>query len=67
VAGKDPVTAAEGAILPMERLWPALQQVDSSSGALGTGVNKAVHALIDTTDPFVRKHLSPSSGAAVGR
>jgi len=42
----DPETAAEGAILLMERLWPALQQVDSSSGALGTAANKTVHALL---------------------
>ncbi len=47
MARGDPVTAAEGAILLMERLWPALQQVDSSSGALGTATNKTVHALID--------------------
>ena len=42
----DPVLRAEGAILLMERLWPALQQVDSSSGALGTATNNAVHELV---------------------
>lgn len=47
VSRKDPLTAAEGAIQLMERLWPALQQVDSSSGALGTATSKTVHALID--------------------
>ncbi|WP_295446407.1 hypothetical protein [uncultured Thiodictyon sp.] len=43
----EPARAAEGAILLLERLWPALQQVDSSSGALGNGVNKTVHDLLD--------------------
>ena len=31
----------------MERLWPALQAVDSSSGALGTATNETVHELIE--------------------
>jgi hypothetical protein len=31
----------------MERLWPTLQAVDSSSGALGTATNKTVHELIE--------------------
>ena len=31
----------------MERLWPVLQAVDSSSGALGNATNKTVHALIE--------------------
>jgi tetratricopeptide (TPR) repeat protein len=30
----------------METIWPALEQVDSSSGALGSAVNKALDALI---------------------
>jgi tetratricopeptide (TPR) repeat protein len=44
VARKDPVLAAEGAVSLIERLSPALEQVDSSSGAIGTAVN---HALVD--------------------
>ena len=43
---KDPILRAEGAILLLERLWPALQQVDSSSGALGTATNAVVHELV---------------------
>jgi len=43
---KDPVLRAEGGILLMGRLWPALQRVDSSSGALGTATNNAVHELV---------------------
>ncbi|HFE37367.1 MAG TPA: hypothetical protein ENK06_02965 [Gammaproteobacteria bacterium] len=46
IAKKDPVHAAEGAIRLMEKLWPALEHVDSSSGALGLAVNKAMDALI---------------------
>ena len=46
VAKKDPVLGAEGAVRLMEKIWPALQQVDTSSGALGTAVNKALDALI---------------------
>jgi hypothetical protein len=44
---KESATAADGAILLVEKLWPALADVDTSSGALGNAVNKAVHALID--------------------
>ena len=46
VARKEPVLAAEGAIILMEKLSPALEQVDSSSGALGSAVNKAIDALV---------------------
>ena len=39
--------SAEGAIKLMEKLWPALQHVDSSSGALGTAVYNAMGVLVD--------------------
>lgn len=45
VARRDPVLAAEGAVLFLERVSPAIEQVDSSSGAIGTAVNHAVEAL----------------------
>lgn len=38
--------AAEGAIALLEKLSPALEQVDSSSGALGSAVNKAIATLV---------------------
>jgi tetratricopeptide (TPR) repeat protein len=41
-AKKDPVLAAAGAVLFLERVSPALGQVDSSSGAIGTAVNHAI-------------------------
>jgi len=46
VAKKEPALAAEGAIRLMEKLWPALEHVDSSSGALGSAVNKVLDNLI---------------------
>lgn len=46
VARKEPVVAAEGAVKLIEKLSPALEQVDSSSGALGAAVNKAITTLV---------------------
>lgn len=46
VARKEPVLAAEGAILFLEKLSPAIEHVDSSSGAIGTGVNRAMESLV---------------------
>lgn len=45
VARKDPTLAAEGAVLILEKVSPALAHVDSSSGAIGTAVNDAVCVL----------------------
>jgi hypothetical protein len=42
VALRDPLIAADGAVRLMERIWPAFQHVDTSSGALGGAVNWAV-------------------------
>ncbi|HEO70317.1 MAG TPA: hypothetical protein ENN80_03575, partial [Candidatus Hydrogenedentes bacterium] len=42
----DPVAAGDGCIALMERLWPALQSIDSSSGALGNAVNRTLDALL---------------------
>ena len=46
VARKQPVLAAEGAVTLLEKLSPALEQVDSSSGALGSAVNRAIDTLV---------------------
>ena len=46
VAKKEPVLAAEGGVRLIEKLWPALEHVDSSSGALGSAVNKTLYDLI---------------------
>ena len=49
VAKKDPILAAEGAISLLGKLSPALQGVDSSSGAIGSTVNRAIETLV----PFI--------------
>jgi len=46
VTRKDTLLGAEGTIKFMEKLWPALQHVDSSSGALGTAVYNAMGVLV---------------------
>ena len=47
----DPVLGAEGAVLLLEKVSPALEQVDSSSGAIGAAVDRAV----DTLVPIIEK------------
>ena len=42
----DPDAAGEGAVVLMERLWPAFQDIDTSSGALGTAVNATLEEII---------------------
>jgi hypothetical protein len=46
VARRDPLLAADGAVLFLERVSPAIENVDSSSGAIGTAVNRAIEALV---------------------
>jgi hypothetical protein len=46
VAKKEPVLAAEGAVAFLERVSPALERVDSSSGSIGTAVNNAIAVLV---------------------
>ncbi|WP_426116719.1 hypothetical protein [Massilia sp. PWRC2] len=46
VAKKEPVLAAEGAVLFLKKLAPAIEQVDSSSGGIGSAVNRAIETLV---------------------
>jgi len=46
VARHDPLHAAEGAVRFLVKLSPALEQVDSSSGALGSAARGAVDVLV---------------------
>ena len=46
VARTEPTLAAEGAVILLERLSPALTHIDSSSGAIGTAVNNAIEKLV---------------------
>ncbi len=41
----DPVTAAEGVIVLAERIWPAFEHIDTSSGALGSAVRRTLEDL----------------------
>lgn len=45
VARHDSVLAAEGGVLFLEKISPALEHVDSSSGAIGSAVNRAIEVL----------------------
>ncbi|CAK0747473.1 conserved hypothetical protein [uncultured Gammaproteobacteria bacterium] len=46
VAKSQPLVAAEGIIGLFARIWPAFQNIDTSSGRLGGAINKAVGLLI---------------------
>lgn len=46
VAKKDPVLAADGGVAFLERVSPALEHVDSSSGSIGTAVSNAIAELV---------------------
>lgn len=46
VARRDPILAADGAVSLTERLWPAFEHIDTSSGALGGAVNWTLGELI---------------------
>ena len=46
VAKSDAVLAADGMVSLMERLWPSLESIDTSSGALGNSVHRTLDALI---------------------
>ncbi|WP_373991689.1 hypothetical protein [Duganella sp. BuS-21] len=45
-ARTDPVLAADGAVLLLEKLSPAISHVDSSSGAMGSAVSRAIETLV---------------------
>ncbi len=47
VARNNRVLGAEGAVAFLEKVSPALEQVDSSSGAIGTAVNNAIVELVE--------------------
>ena len=46
VAKSDALAAGEGVVSLMERIWPAFQDIDTSSGALGTAVARTLNELI---------------------
>ena len=59
VARSDAIAAADGIVTLAERLWPALQEIDTSSGELGNAVNRTLEELLPTligapADPATR-------------
>lgn len=46
VRRRDPVAAGEGVVNLAERIWPAFEQIDTSTGALGNAVNRTLDGLI---------------------
>src|SRR5258708_8891320 len=46
VARIDPMLGAEGAVALLQRISPALENVDSSSAAIGTAVNHTIAELV---------------------
>ena len=60
-ARKNPILGAEGAVKFLEKVSPALTHVDSSSGAIGAAVNKAVRELVSVIS------LAPADDAIRGK
>jgi len=46
VARTDPTAAAEGVIALAQRIWPAFEHIDTSSGALGVAVRRSLEELL---------------------
>ena len=46
VARTEPVKAAEGVIALAQRIWPAFEHIDTSSGALGNAVGRTLEELL---------------------
>lgn len=45
-ASKDPILGGEGAVVFLEKVSGALENIDSSSGAIGSAVNWAIESLV---------------------
>jgi hypothetical protein len=56
-ARRDPIHGAEGAVLLLECVSAALENVDSSSGAIGTAVNGAIAPPEDAFEVSANVHL----------
>jgi hypothetical protein len=61
VAKSDPVAAGDGVVSLMERIWPAFQGIDTSSGALGAAVFRTVSELIPILTVASADHATSSS------
>jgi hypothetical protein len=61
----DPVLAGDGVVTVMERIWPAFQHINTSSGALGGAVYWAQNELLPIArlPPTERSATSGSTGS----
>jgi len=55
VAQKDSAGAARGIVVFFEKCWRAIEHINSSSGAIGTAVGRAI---VDLTEIFAEAHIS---------
>lgn len=46
VSRTNPITAAEGVIALAQRIWPAFEHIDTSSGALGNAVRRTLEEVL---------------------
>jgi hypothetical protein len=60
VAKSDPVAAGDGVVSLMERIWPAFQGIDTSSGALGAAVFRTITELIPILTAARADHATTS-------
>jgi hypothetical protein len=69
VARIDPVSAAEGAIALAQRIWPAFEHIDTSSGALGNAVRRTLEELLPVLieAPPMRKPVRNGSNSSARR
>jgi hypothetical protein len=69
VARSDSLLAAEGAVAFLERVSPAIEQVDGSSGAIGAAVNRAIAELVPIIDFWLwrRGGIEPRARGRRGR
>jgi hypothetical protein len=68
VARRDPVTAADGIVSLMERIGPPFQDIDTSSGALGSAVYWAQDELLPIAIEASADRKTPTTGwTASGR
>jgi hypothetical protein len=61
VAKSDPVAAGDGAVSLIERIWPAFQDIDTSSGALGAAVARMLEGAIAGSMLLKKSLASPSA------
>jgi hypothetical protein len=59
-AKSDPVAAGDGVVSLLERIWPAFQGIDTSSGALGAAVFRTITELIPILTAAPADHATRS-------